>query len=99
MGQSGLDRMIYEGGEGLSAGQKQRLCLARALLRDPRLLILDEATANLDEETEGFIVDYLKELKGKVTIVVATHRPRLLTLADQVVELDGGYNWDRGIGV
>ncbi len=87
-GQKGLDSRIYEGGEGLSSGQKQRLCLARALLRNPRLLILDEATANIDEKTEKFIVEYLRQLKGKITIIVASHRKYPLTLADQTIDLE-----------
>jgi len=87
-GDEGMDRMIYEGGEGLSAGQKQRLCLARALLRHPRLLILDEATANLDQETEKLIIERLRQLKGSMTIIVATHRPQPLTLADQIINLE-----------
>ena len=87
LGTKGTEWMIYEGGEGLSEGQKQRICLARALLRAPRLLILDEATSNLDETTERSITDYLRQLKGKMTIIVASHRPHPLTLADQIIDL------------
>lgn len=88
-GRNGMERMIYEGGEGLSAGQKQRICLARALLREPRLLILDEATANLDKKTEEAIIESLRQLKGLVTMVIATHRSQPLTLADQIISLEG----------
>lgn len=86
LGKKGLEGKIFEGGEGLSSGQKQRLCLARALLRNPRLLILDEATANIDEKNEKFIIDYLRKLKGSVTIIIASHRPQPLTLADQILD-------------
>lgn len=83
----GLSHRLTEQGHGLSAGQKQRLSLARALLRNPRALILDEATANLDYDTEKRLVETLKRLKGDITLVIATHREALLNLADQVVKL------------
>lgn len=87
MMRDGLDYVLTEQGEGLSAGQKQRLSLARALLRDPNVLVLDEATANLDVETEDSLVDTLSKLKGSVTIIAVTHRKALLKIADQTLEL------------
>jgi len=83
----GLDHVLSEQGQGLSAGQKQRLALARALLRDPRVLILDEATSNLDVETEDKLVDTFAHLKGRMTIIAATHRPAMLRIADQRIFL------------
>lgn len=85
--EDGLDHQLTYQGEGLSSGQKQRIALARALLRDPSILILDEATANLDSETESSLVNKLKSLKGKMTMLVVTHRQALLVLADQVLDL------------
>ncbi|MBI4061178.1 MAG: ABC transporter ATP-binding protein [Elusimicrobia bacterium] len=83
----GLDHRLTEQGQGLSAGQKQRLSLARALLRRPRALILDEATSNLDVETEAKLAETLQRLKGQMTIVAVTHRQALLSLADQSLTL------------
>jgi ABC-type multidrug transport system fused ATPase/permease subunit len=83
----GLEHPISEQGTGLSAGQKQRLSLARALLRRPRALILDEATSNLDTETELKLVKTLGELKGRMTLVAVTHRQPLLEIADQRFDL------------
>ncbi len=87
----GLEHRLDDQGGGLSAGQKQRLCLARALLRAPRALLLDEATASLDLRAEEAVVEALRALKGEVTLVIATHRAALLSLADQRVDLE-----DRG---
>lgn len=82
-----LDHVITEQGEGISAGQKQRLALARALVRQPKLLILDEATANLDEATESRLKDTLATLKGTMTICLVTHRKTLLEIADETIYL------------
>lgn len=82
-----LDHKLTEQGQGLSAGQKQRLSLARALLRKPKVLILDEATANLDEDTESRLIQTLDNLKGEMTMVVVTHRRGLLKIADSELRL------------
>lgn len=84
----GLDHKLEEQGQGLSAGQKQRISLARALLRNPSVLILDEATANLDHETELRLVETLRALKGRITIVAVTHRQALTSIADTCLKLD-----------
>ncbi|MGE0614882.1 MAG: ATP-binding cassette domain-containing protein [Bacteriovoracia bacterium] len=84
----GTAHLISEQGQGLSAGQKQRLALARALLRNPTTLILDEATANLDLETEQRLVNTLKKLKHKMTIIGVTHRQALLEIADHTLRLE-----------
>lgn len=83
----GLEYPIAEDGSGLSAGQKQRLCLARALLHDPHVLVLDEASANLDEGTEREIAESLRDLRGKTTTVLVSHRRGILAFADKVVDL------------
>jgi ABC-type multidrug transport system fused ATPase/permease subunit len=82
-----LKQQLTDQGQGLSAGQKQRLCVARALLRRPRALILDEATSNLDRETEIRLLESLSQLKGRITIIAVTHRKEILNYADEVLDL------------
>jgi ABC-type multidrug transport system fused ATPase/permease subunit len=84
----GLEYKIAEDGSGLSAGQKQRLCLARALLSKPHLLVLDEVSANLDTVTERAIAESLKGLRGKCTTILVSHRKGIFRYADRVVALD-----------
>jgi ABC-type multidrug transport system fused ATPase/permease subunit len=86
----GLDTALRENGEGLSSGQKQRLALARAFLRDPILLILDEASANLDRAVEVEIADILNDLKGHCTTLIVSHKPEIIRHADDVLDL-GAY--------
>jgi len=83
----GLNHYLSEQGEGLSAGQKQRLSLARALLRKPKVLILDEATANLDVRTEALLIKTLIKLKTQMTLIIISHRKSLLKVADQTLYL------------
>ncbi|BBH52193.1 ATP-binding cassette domain-containing protein [Fluviispira sanaruensis] len=85
--EKGLSYVIAEDQSGLSAGQKQRICLARALLNEPALLILDEATANLDEENEYLIAKILAEIKSKCTTVIVSHRAGILKFADKIIDL------------
>jgi ATP-binding cassette, subfamily C, bacterial len=82
-----LEHALTEQGEGLSAGQKQRLSIARALLRRPSLLILDEATSNLDLETEKSILEMIENLNPKMTVIFVSHRMSVLKVADAVVSM------------
>ncbi|MGW4746357.1 thiol reductant ABC exporter subunit CydD, partial [Streptomyces sp. NPDC004290] len=85
----GLDTPLGEDGAGLSAGQRQRLALARAFLADRPLLLLDEPTAALDGETEAGIVEAVRRLAAGRTVLLVVHRPALLAVADRVVALGG----------
>ncbi|GAA2615725.1 thiol reductant ABC exporter subunit CydD [Streptomyces spororaveus] len=86
----GVETPLGEGGVGLSAGQRQRLALARAFLADRPVLLLDEPTAALDGETEAGIVDAVRRLSAGRTVLLVVHRPALLAVADRVVEMAAG---------
>ncbi|MEV8288012.1 thiol reductant ABC exporter subunit CydD [Streptomyces niveus] len=86
----GADTPLGEDGTGLSAGQRQRLALARAFLADRPLLLLDEPTAALDGETEATLVSTIRRLATGRTVLLVIHRPALLSVADRVVEVGGG---------
>ena len=90
----GLDTPLGDGGRQLSGGERQRLMLARALLRDPALLILDEATSALDTENEARIAEALLALKDRMAVVVIGHRGILTELADQRIPLEHGKRID-----
>ena len=83
----GLDAPVGERGVLVSGGERQRLALARALLRQPRLLVLDEATSALDADTEQRILQTVRALAGRCTVVFCTHREGPRSVADQVIEL------------
>ncbi|MFF8591662.1 thiol reductant ABC exporter subunit CydD [Streptomyces sp. NPDC015220] len=85
----GVDTRLGEDGAGLSAGQRQRLALARAFLADRPVLLLDEPTAALDGATEADIVATVRRLSAGRTVLLVVHRPALLAAADRVVRLDG----------
>ncbi|MGW0561117.1 thiol reductant ABC exporter subunit CydD [Streptomyces sp. NPDC003016] len=93
----GAETRLGEDGAGLSAGQRQRLALARAFLADRPLLLLDEPTANLDGETEAGIVEAVRRLAAGRTVVLVVHRPALLAVADRVVELTRPCGADAGV--
>lgn len=86
----GVDTLLGEGGVGLSAGQRQRLALARAFLADRPVLLLDEPTAALDGETEAGVVEAVRRLAVGRTVLLVVHRPALLAVADRVVRVGVG---------
>jgi len=92
----GLDTLIGERGVKLSGGQRQRIAIARAILADPKIIILDEATSNLDNESEALIQKSLNELmKGRTTFVIA-HRLSTIKKADQILVIEDGRIAERG---
>jgi ATP-binding cassette subfamily B protein len=92
----GLDTRIGERGTSLSGGQRQRIALARAVVRRPRLLVLDDATSAVDPEVEQRILAGLRGSVAGVSVVVVAHRPATIALADQVAFIDGGAVADHG---
>ncbi|MFP4552636.1 MAG: ABC transporter ATP-binding protein [Actinomycetota bacterium] len=86
----GLDTLIGERGVGMSGGQLQRLALARAFLRDPAVLVLDEATSELDSGTETAVLEEVYAERGSRTLIVVAHRMETITTADQIVVIDRG---------
>jgi len=86
----GWDTLVGEAGHGLSGGQQQRVALARALLRDAPLVILDEATASLDSESEARVHTAVRALAGRSTLVMIAHRLRTVRAADRIAVLDDG---------
>jgi subfamily B ATP-binding cassette protein MsbA len=94
--EEGLDTLIGERGVKLSGGQRQRIAIARAVLADPKIIILDEATSNLDTESEALIQKSLAELvKDRTTIVIA-HRLSTIKNADQILVIEAGEIVERG---
>lgn len=86
----GLDLQINEAGQGLSGGQKQSLLLARAILRNPKILLLDEPTASMDDQTEAKFTTDLNTWAGERTIIIATHRMRPLAICNRLLVIDNG---------
>ena len=92
----GYQTIVGSGGNRLSGGQRQRVALARAILRDPEILILDEATSQIDLESEQLIHQALEEFARDRTVFIITHRMVTLSMADRILVMDGGRVVDLG---
>ncbi len=86
----GYDTVIGEGGASLSGGEKQRISIARAIMKDSPIVILDEATANVDPENEAELTRAIEELTKEKTIIMIAHRLKTVEHADQIIVIDGG---------
>ena len=86
----GIDTLIGENGERLSSGERQRISIARALLKNAPIILMDEATASLDVENESLIQEALSELIKEKTVMVIAHRMRTIRSADKIVLLKDG---------
>ena len=89
-GADGLDTQLTENGQNLSGGQRQRLALARALLHDSPVYIFDEATSNIDVESEEIILDRIRKMRGQKTIILISHRLVNTRDADRIFVIDKG---------
>ncbi|MEW6367510.1 MAG: ABC transporter ATP-binding protein [Acidobacteriota bacterium] len=89
-----LDYTLDENGGGLSLGERQRLALARAFIRRPVLLVLDEATSSVDAETEADLARIIAGLKTRCTVLIASHRPGILAAADAALNMNAPTAWD-----
>ena len=84
----GIDEYVFDRGERFSGGEKQKLALARALYSDPQILLLDEPSTGLDKNSENQLISSIEKIKGKMIIVIITHKKEVYSICDRVLKLD-----------
>ena len=87
---TGLDYIIAEGGIGLSGGQKQSLLLARILVKDPNIILLDEPTASMDDITERQFINGIQDITRNKTLIIATHKMSIINIVDRIITIANG---------
>lgn len=92
----GYETIVGEGGANLSGGERQRISIARAIMKDAPIIVLDEATANVDPENERDLVDAIEALTKEKTIIMIAHRLKTVRHADQILVVDKGKIVQRG---
>ncbi len=95
----GLEMLLREGGSNLSGGQKQRLSIARALLHDSPVMIFDEATSNIDVESECAILNLIRSLKGQKTVIMISHRKPRSRPSRRKTDCAGREKWRKNHGL
>ena len=85
---NGIDEIVLDRGARFSGGERQRLALARALYKEPKVLIMDEPTSALDKKTEAIFINSLKKIKGTLTIILITHKDNILNSCDEVIRIN-----------
>ena len=94
--ENGIDTQVGSGGGHLSGGEKQRISIARAMMKDAPIIILDEATANVDPENEKELMEAVSELTQEKTVIMIAHRQKTVRHADQILVVDKGQIVRRG---
>ncbi len=94
--ENGFQTVVEEGGSSLSGGEKQRISIARAILKDAPIILLDEATASVDPDNEKYIQEAISELIRDKTLIVIAHKLRTIRHADQIVVLEKGQIVEQG---
>ena len=85
---NGYESNVGDFGNSLSGGERQRIVIARTLVNNPKILILDEATSQLDSKSQKIVLSLMKKLKKSTTIIMVTHREETLKIADNIIEID-----------
>lgn len=88
---NGIDEIVFDRGLRFSGGERQRLALARALYNNPKVLILDEPATGLDIDSEKKLIYSIQKLKGKITIIIVSHKKEVVQICDQVFKLEKKY--------